>query len=326
MDGQRKVYVRATPPVKYKLSRNTGASGSQFRPAVVSSPSAPTVPGSYMAPRSPSPSSSCVVSGPHPGGKKLYHRPSLASMDSRGTSTESRSLSTVTAPVLVPPSVYGTTIKGEQSPERTSLDSPLASPMAIPPSVPPSISPSIPSAGSPPRCQSPAVAMPRVAPSCGVATDAVRARAQRKIMDLEISNTALLSINKYLEKRLKRQEKEYEHLQSYVQSGEFLEGIVFDESESEDDDDDDDDDNLDGGSHELNREDYSHADSIDEKTRKAREISNAHIEFLKQSDKTNRILQKCLLVTETLLKEAQTCLDKENGAPTQDEDDQLPAN
>lgn len=296
MDNQRKIYVRANAPVKYKLSRSNAGSTTpspvQARPSpssVISSPGAfiATVPQGYQ-----------------------YQR----SSDTRSQ------LSSITAPVLVPPvaTVHGPGSSLSTSTNITNTNHGDHNNEPEPPIV------TTPLASSPIRSESPQFMAPT--PKVTNANDTRTARAERKIMDLEISNTALLTINKFLEKKIKKQEREYEHLQSYVQSGEFLEGISFD-TDSENDDDDDNEENKENiivnlgiSDNQAQPEPKGHQTTLDEKTRKAREISDAHIEFLKQSDRTNRILQKCLVVTETLLKEAQSCLETNNNVSNNDND------
>lgn len=126
-------------------------------------------------------------------------------------------------------------------------------------------------------------------------------RAERKIMDLEISNSSLLAINKYLEKKLRKQAKDLEQLSSVTASqGDPSDDVVDINLSSTSED-------------ELNEEETVPSLSPDDllASRKAAEIrrrTRTHIAFLESSQKVSHRLQHCLLMTKHLLQDAEKSL------------------
>ncbi|KAK9476948.1 hypothetical protein V1514DRAFT_344192 [Lipomyces japonicus] len=127
-----------------------------------------------------------------------------------------------------------------------------------------------------------------------VAVNEDSARIQRKIMDLEISNTSLLAINRTLEKQFRSQSKEFRGLKRWVQR-QYGEYEIDHPSESTDDED-----------YDLSfvaYKDLSHKVSLG--------IGKEEQDVLNASRKVNDGISRCLFLTDGLLKEARTALERE---------------
>lgn len=153
------------------------------------------------------------------------------------------------------------------------------------------------------------------------------ARSERKVMDLEISNTSLLAVNKFLEKKLHKQSvllHEYE-TPSGSGSGSNNSPITpFSDSEDEEEENEFRENTVPLDSlldeNELIGQDGIHA--IQDRT-------NKHIEFVESYERMNRTLRKCLYLSQSLLEDATNSLEysinpdevKLGGRVVLDEDD-----
>jgi hypothetical protein len=146
-------------------------------------------------------------------------------------------------------------------------------------------------------------------------------RAERKIMDLEISNASLLSINKYLERRLRKKTRDLEYVSSlrrdqtdlrYTDEGGSMPRVTETGTTAESNDF-----NFSSESEDDTVADEVVPDFDDESLlagRKAEEIrrrTRVHIAFLESSQKVDHKLQHCLTMTESLLRDAQNSLNYE---------------
>lgn len=126
-------------------------------------------------------------------------------------------------------------------------------------------------------------------------------------MDLEISNTSLLAVNKFLEKKLHKQSvllHEYE-ASSWSAGSNSSHITPFLDSEEEEDTEDESKENkipLDSllDENELIDQDGIHA--IQDRT-------NKHIEFVESYERMNRSLRKCLYLSQSLLEDATKSLE-----------------
>ncbi|KAF2192312.1 hypothetical protein K469DRAFT_716831 [Zopfia rhizophila CBS 207.26] len=159
---------------------------------------------------------------------------------------------------------------------------------------------------------------------------AANARRERKVLDLEISNSSLLAINRQLEKEVRKQKAELRRFRRMSRAGRFstdtvtsnLEGFsaigaseigdLSDMDENEDEDDE--------------QEEYSSESSVDEgamspgalaerdaayRLRDEKRLQldlSKHRELLIDSQKMNQSLKRCLNWTEELIKDAQKAL------------------
>ncbi|ANB11085.1 hypothetical protein AWJ20_3881 [Sugiyamaella lignohabitans] len=171
--------------------------------------------------------------------------------------------------------------------------------------------------------------VPVLQPSDVTSLSAVsKARAERKIKDLEITNTSLLSINRYLEKKIHRQKKDIERLSTRRTSDRSSMGrrTTRNTEHGSDGDSDNDSDNesrysgdyensdLDESSlsSDFSDDEYSELDSsfidttlLDE----VQERTSAHISFLKSAEKFDTMLRQCLIISDSLLNDAMSSLD-----------------
>jgi hypothetical protein len=160
---------------------------------------------------------------------------------------------------------------------------------------------------------------------------AANARRERKVLDLEISNSSLLAINRSLEKEMRKQKAELKRFRRMSRAGRFstdalssnLEGFptsavgetgdLSDMSEEAEESDDED-------------PEYSSESSFDEGTMSPTTLAerdaahrlrdekrlqldlSKHRELLVDSQKMNQSLKRCLNWTEELIKDAQKAL------------------
>lgn len=141
-------------------------------------------------------------------------------------------------------------------------------------------------------------------------TTVKQARSDRKIMDLEISNASLMAVNKYLEKKLRNQAKDIQYLK--VSNKDPTTGLPYTiETDSEDDISDDDDDN-DNTQTSINTENLLNQSpeeaELAEKTKLIEQRMQSHIQFLKSSEKVNNMMRNCLMLTDSLLQQANKSL------------------
>lgn len=130
------------------------------------------------------------------------------------------------------------------------------------------------------------------------------ARSERKVMDLEISNTSLMAVNKFLEKKLHKQSvllHEYE-TSSWSTGNNNKATTPFSDSEDEDEGLKENKIPLDSllDENELIDQDGIHA--IQDRT-------NKHIEFVESYERMNRSLRKCLYLSQSLLEDATNSLE-----------------
>lgn len=172
-------------------------------------------------------------------------------------------------------------------------------------------------------------------------TDAANARRERKVLDLEISNSSLLAINKTLEKELRKQSMELRRFRRLSRSGRLslapsnrsVSGqsaasldTLQEQTEDDDDDDSEDDDygdsDLDDPSDDSDGQavtDDPLADTTARARRRARDERrlmldlSKHQQILIDSQKLNQNIRKCLSLTETLIKDGKRALDYKVG-------------
>lgn len=133
-----------------------------------------------------------------------------------------------------------------------------------------------------------------------------QARSVRKIQDLEISNASLMAVNKYLEKKLRSQSENIQHLRTKSNEPEL--GVFHSDSEDEGHE-------SSSGEEDTNlfTESQPSADELilTEKTKLIEQRMQSHIRFLESSEKVNQTMRNCLLISSSLLKEASTSLEYE---------------
>lgn len=145
-----------------------------------------------------------------------------------------------------------------------------------------------------------------------------QARSDRKIMDLEISNASLMAVNKYLEKRLRSQAKDIQYLKvsNNDPTSSTTTKIPGFDSDSEDEESEDGRENSDK---EENTNDKELDNSLErnrspaeldlaEKTKLIEQRMQSHIKFLESSEKVNKIMRNCLLITDSLIEQGNKSL------------------
>ncbi|OJD36876.1 uncharacterized protein BKCO1_9000136 [Diplodia corticola] len=167
---------------------------------------------------------------------------------------------------------------------------------------------------------------------------AANARRERKVMDLEISNSSLLAINRQLEREVRKQKAELKRFRRMSRTGqmapggnnassnlgsltegetaEFADEEVLGLGENEDDEDDDDQGELSSSESSLSESNMS-ASALAEKDAKYRfqdqkrlQLDLAkHKDILIDSQKMNQSLKRCLTVTEDLIKQGKKALE-----------------
>lgn len=154
-----------------------------------------------------------------------------------------------------------------------------------------------------------------------------QARSDRKIMDLEISNTSLLKVNKYLEKKLRSQSK---HIQQakllqkrdkilmFPRLGELnsneepLDLFSSSASDAEEDDDDDDEESSMTDDERVSPENQTREEKeLSEKTKLVEKKIQSHIEFLESSERVNKMIRNCIFISDALITQASQTLDYE---------------
>lgn len=167
------------------------------------------------------------------------------------------------------------------------------------------------------------------------------ARRERKVLDLEISNSSLLAINKSLERELRKQKAELKRFRRLSRAGQFALprrrssgaeedlSILDEEVEFPDFDDDDEGARPSSPFHSQPEEDSSDEDSIgssavplspgaqaqrdaaqraEDESRLRLDLSR-HRELLMDTQRMNQSLQRCLYWTEGLIKDGRKALD-----------------
>lgn len=179
-----------------------------------------------------------------------------------------------------------------------------------------------------------------LSPSKSVSELAADARRERKVLDLEISNSSLLAINSSLEREVRRQKAELKRFRRLSRAGKFgfaphertarlSEGLsVLGEENEEDDDfdfsptglhdiedessenDDDETESITSGGEPLSpgaRESKQEARLAKDELRLRADISK-HKELLVQSQMMNQSLKRCMYATEEMINEGKRAL------------------
>lgn len=172
-------------------------------------------------------------------------------------------------------------------------------------------------------------------PEKGTNDFAAEARRDRKVLDLEIRNSSLQAINRSLERELKKQKTELKRFRRLSRAGRF--SIAADAPSSlatldEDDlpmvngDDEDagrpsspflddvtdmisDDEDDDDSSSVAALSSSAHADRQAKDEEKLQQDLRKHRELLRDTQRTNQTIQRCVLRSEDLLRDAQKALD-----------------
>lgn len=142
-----------------------------------------------------------------------------------------------------------------------------------------------------------------------------QARSSRKIQDLEISNASLMAVNKFLEKKLRAQSRNIQHMKV---SGSSPSELAQTDSESEEEDDShsresDDEHTMDGrGNLATDSVQLSTAEiDLATKTQMIEKRMQSHLKFLKSSEKVNQTIRNCLLISDSLIQQASISLEFE---------------
>lgn len=257
------------------------------------------------------------------GGVGVTHRksPSLSSIDS-GKSEKSRRRSATTAEIAAAPSPLAQEMKSATVPRLakqptpvTSIDTALEQPMA---------SPGVESALSPTK---------------SVSELAADARRERKVLDLEISNSSLLAINSSLEREVRRQKAELKRFRRLSRAGRlssvpartarFSEGLSVVGEEGEDDDDEntfgpasglselysdmsegsEDEESVLSSSEPPQSPSSRQAHRLAKDVRKLQQDMEKHKELLVQSQMMNQSLKRCMYATEDMIREGRKALE-----------------
>lgn len=159
---------------------------------------------------------------------------------------------------------------------------------------------------------------------------AANARRERKVLDLEISNSSLLAINRSLEKEVRKQKAELRRLRRMSRAGQFMPdsfgsaletysatvphvGDLSDMSEEEAEPEEQDVESSDSSLDESTlspaaQAEHDEAQRLRDEKRLQLDLSK-HRELLLDSQKMNQSLKKCLSWTEQLIKDGQKALD-----------------
>lgn len=258
------------------------------------------------------------------GGVKVSHRksPSLSSIDS-GNSHKSRRRSATTAEIAPAPSPLVHEIKAATVPRLAKAPAGITS---------------IDTTLEPPGIASPNAEL-ALSPTKSVSELASDARRERKVLDLEISNSSLLAINASLEREVRRQKAELKRFRRLSRAGRlntlpertarFSEGLsVVGEEEDEDsaenlfgpasgglselysdisDSDDDDESVLSSEGPRSPGARQSHRLARDEKRLKV--DLERHKELLVQSQMMNQSLKRCMYASEEMIREGRKALE-----------------
>lgn len=183
-----------------------------------------------------------------------------------------------------------------------------------------------------------------LSPTKSVSELAADARRERKVLDLEISNSSLLAINSSLEKEVRRQKAELKRFRRLSRAGKFgftphdrtarlseglsvlgeedeyedpeygpsgLPEVDDDYSDDEDDDDDDDDtESIVSGGDPLspNARESKQQARLDKDEQRLRADIEKHKELLVQSQMMNQSLKRCMYATEEMINEGKKAL------------------
>ena len=251
-----------------------------------------------------------------------HHKsPSLSSIDS-GHSLQSRRRS-------------ATTIDGEPSPSPLAHEIKAAT---IPRIVkPPNDLPTIDTSLDSPGVLSPSQGV--LSPTKSVSELAADARRERKVLDLEISNSSLLAINASLEREIRRQKTELKRFRRLSRAGRFSfapgdwpsrpsDGLsaVGEEEENDDgdnmfgpasglselyDDMSDDDESLGSSAEPMSpaAESRKENDRLAKDEKRLQVDLQKHKELLVQSQAMNQSLKRCMYATEEMIREGKKALD-----------------
>jgi hypothetical protein len=166
---------------------------------------------------------------------------------------------------------------------------------------------------------------PSQTPSASYAEAAANARRERKVLDLEISNSSLLAYNRQLEKEVRRQKSELRRFRRLSRAGR-LSGMttVTDDGDMKDDEDDSEKE-LDPDLSESENEEPDSSvsdDSVDsptssnldpsrlEKDEKRLQVDlKRHRQLLVDSQKMNLSLKRCMTLSEDMIAEARRALE-----------------
>ena len=251
-----------------------------------------------------------------------HHKsPSLSSIDSVN-SLQSRRRSATTLDVEPSPSPLAHEVKAATIPR-----------IAKPPNDLPTIDTSLESPGFFSRTES------ALSPTKGVSELAAEARRQRKVLDLEISNSSLLAINSSLEREVRRQKAELKRFRRLSRAGRFSfapgdwpsrpsDGLsaVGEEDEDEDgdnmfgppsglselyDDMSDDEESLGSSAEPLSpaAESRRENDRLAKDEKRLQVDLQKHKELLVQSQAMNQSIKRCMYATEEMIREGKKALD-----------------
>lgn len=165
--------------------------------------------------------------------------------------------------------------------------------------------------------------------------NAANARRERKVLDLEISNSSLLAINKTLERELKKQSTELRRFRRLSRAGRLSMAptdrsvsaqsvltTLTEHSEEEDEDPSSEEDDSDSEPSHLDDDDNSLLSNDSEAIRNHRRARDErrlmldlskHQQLLIDSQKMSTSIRKCLSFTEELIKEGKKALDYKVG-------------
>ncbi|KAA8910947.1 hypothetical protein TRICI_003958 [Trichomonascus ciferrii] len=265
----------------------------------------------YMRPhtgtRTPSTASTASsASSPGPGRPSQAQGLKLSSKRSQPQLYKLKSGSSATSPATASPPIVSSrsseVSSSSQGSPRPELKVPALRKRAEPQSLPPTVTVR---PAAPPRAATTSPDSVKTGELDRLKSRA--ARSERKVMDLEISNTSLLAVNKFLEKKLHKQSvllHEYE-ASSWSAGSNSSHITPFLDSEEEEDTEDESKENkipLDSllDENELIDQDGIHA--IQDRT-------NKHIEFVESYERMNRSLRKCLYLSQSLLEDATKSLE-----------------
>jgi hypothetical protein len=166
-------------------------------------------------------------------------------------------------------------------------------------------------------------------PPQNIPESVMNARVERKIQDLEISNSSLMAINRSLEKEVRRQKKELRHFRRLSRAGR-LSGISVGTDLTEDYDEDADPGTLplpalsEEDEEELSSEDDADDDDVSTDSSSGAESDSKklakdskrlqidlskHRDLLIDSQKMNQSLKRCMAWTEDLIREGKRALE-----------------
>lgn len=250
--------------------------------------------------------------------------PSLSSIDS-GSSPLSRRRSATTADPEPSSSPLATEVKAATFPRSPSIPTEI-----------PSIDTSLEASAAKSPLDGP------LSPTKGVSDFAAEARRERKVLDLEISNSSLLAINASLEREVRRQKAELKRFRRLSRAGRFSlapgerlnsrvsDGLSVVGEEDEDDDgesmfgpasglselyddmsDDDDDESLASSAEPLSPSGQSsrERDRLAKDEKRLQVDLAKHKELLVQSQAMNQSIKRCTYATEDMIREGRKALE-----------------